>query len=84
MLFQLRDIQTIRQGYSLAPVESDLRRLCAAHLENNKKDISGDIKLYLEQKEKMGIIKRPQLLSVEIDILRTFGLTVPEKTYYNA
>ena len=48
------------------------------------KGISGEIKSYLALKAQAGIIIRPKIIDIELDILRTFGYKSPDKTYYNA
>ena len=60
--------------------ENFLSKLCS----KNIKGISGEIKLFLELKQKSNIIIRPTKTDVELDILRMFGYKAPDKTYYNA
>lgn len=60
--------------------ENQLRTIC----QSGKRDLTQQIKTYLEIKEKEGTIIRPEQQNTEWEILRTFGYPFKEKSYYNA
>lgn len=60
--------------------EKQLRKLCVS----NKRSATKDLKNYLALKVSEGIIKRPTQTNDEWEILKLFGYTKAQKTYYNS